>query len=269
MYKQNMDPLVFLTVFLQLSPFIIVSFFTLSSIFNSEIRGLIYLVCLLVTVGIAYGLNMYGLTFINKDSMPVSTPAHCGTLEIFKGTNFSIGQVILTFTFTYLLTNLILNDIREPDSHFVSNNWPTITFFSIILFTDLILNVKTDFFGYPFIGILILCISILLIFFKQIFGITLVHKLGIGEIFGYIFLVVSVLTILSYIGKGKEPGTYCYNLRQTSFSYLVGIVFGFLSGWLITHIFNNDELKYFPINTNKDKCKKATNKKYKCRKITK
>lgn len=269
MYKQNMDPLVFLTVFLQLSPFIIVSFFTLSSIFNSEIRGLIYLVCLLVTVGIAYGLNRNDLTFINKDSIPVSTPAHCGTLEIFKGTNFSIGQVILTFTFTYLLTNLILNDIREPDSHFVSNNWPTITFFSIILFTDLILNVKTDFFGYPFIGIPILVISILLIFFKQITGVTLVHKLGIGEIFGYTFLVLSVLAILSYIGMGKEPGTYCYNLRQTSFSYLVGIVFGFLSGGLITHIFNNDELKYFPINTNKDKCKKATNKKYKCRKITK
>lgn len=269
MYKQNMDPLVFLTVFLQLSPFIIVSFFTLSSIFNSEIRGLIYLVCLLVTVGVAYGLNMYGCTFINKDSMPVSTPAHCGTLEIFKGTNFSIGQVILTFTFTYLLTNLILNDIREPDSHFVSNNWPTITFFSIILFTDLILNVKTNFFGNRTIGLLILGISILLIFFKQLTGVTLVYKLGIGEIFGYIFLVVSVLTILSYIGEGKEPGTYCYNLQQTSFSYLVGIVFGFLSGWLITHIFNNDELKYFPINTNKDKCKKATNKKYKCRKITK
>ena len=95
------------------------------------------------------------------------------------------------------------------------------------------------------------------------------YKLGIGEIIGYTFLVLSVLTILSYIGEGKEPGTYCYNLQQTSFSYLVGIGFGFLSGWLITHIFNNDELKYFPINTNKDKCKKATNKKYKCRKITK
>jgi len=269
MYKQNMDPLVFLTVFLQLSPFIIVSFFTLSSIFNSEIRGLIYLVCLLVTVGIAYGLNRNDLTFITKDSIPVSTPAHCGTLEIFKGTNFSIGQVILTFTFTYLLTNLILNDIREPDSHFVSNNWPTITFFSIILFMDLILNVKTDFFDNWVIGSIILIISIILIFFKQITGVTLVYKLGIGEIIGYTFLVLSVLTILSYIGEGKEPGTYCYNLRQTSFSYLVGIGFGFLSGGLITHIFNNDELKYFPINTNKDKCKKATNKKYKCRKITK
>ena len=269
MYKQNMDPLVFLTVFLQLSPFIIVSFFTLSSIFNSEIRGLIYLVCLLVTVGIAYGLNRNDLTFIIKDSIPVSTPAHCGTLEIFKGTNFSIGQVILTFTFTYLLTNLILNDIREPDSHFVSNNWPTITFFSIILFTDLILNVKTNFFDNWGIGLIILAISIILIFFKQISGVALVHKLGTGELIGYTFLVLSVLTILSYIGKGKETGTYCYNLHQTSFSYLIGIVFGFLSGGLITHIFNNDELKYFPINTNKDKCKKATNKKYKCRKITK
>jgi hypothetical protein len=133
----------------------------------------------------------------------------------------------------------------------------------------LILNVKINFFDNWGIGLLILGISILLIFFKQITGRTLVHKLGTGELIGYTFLVLSVLTILSYIGKGKETGTYCYNLHQTSFSYLIGIGFGFLSGWLITHIFNNDELKYFPINTNKDKCKKATNKKYKCRKITK
>jgi hypothetical protein len=123
-------------LFLRLSPFVILCFFSISSIFNSDLKGVVYLAGVLL----AAGISLMSQGFIssksdNKDDI-------CDIISIGSGmfSNIPLGGTILGFTFMYLLQTMIQTDAEFPGLKTTERNWPTILFFIILIFFDLVLN---------------------------------------------------------------------------------------------------------------------------------
>jgi len=123
----------FMYMFLKLCPYILVCFFTISSIFSNDIKGIVYLVGLLGSIGFTIGISKLISEYLPAGSD--STDPICDLLSIGNA-NLSIlpiGEIITSFTFFYLLATIIRNDI-------VTTNIPTIVFFSVLLFAELVVN---------------------------------------------------------------------------------------------------------------------------------
>ena len=114
-------------LFLRLAPFILVSFFTLASIFNQDFKGLIYLIGLIFT---CFCSIMIGNVLpIGKSETQNEI---CNLITIGNTSDFSnlpVGQTIFGYTAAYLMYVIIKNKL-------VSNNIPTIVFFPVIIVLD-------------------------------------------------------------------------------------------------------------------------------------
>lgn len=241
----------FLFLFLRISPFILVSFFTLSSIFNSDLRGIVYIFGLLwaIFVNFLVGNN------INLSTIDEADKAGICDFVLFGNDGKSpipVGQTILGFTFFYLFSTLILKDrdyinknvdysnipnvptlgecLVTPwqmlsadflkfipnaisNAHSVAENKPTIFFFTILIFFDIFWN--TNLFRW----------------LKQLL---------------------------------ELPLNYCYTGKQTALAYIIGIIIGMIWGYVI-YSMKSPELQYFPEFKNNEVCKKASATKYKCK----
>lgn len=127
----------FIYMFIRLCPFILVCFFTISSIFNNDIKGIVYLIGLLFTVGITTILSKILPIFENGN-----TPdAVCNIISFGQGelSKVPISEVIIGFTFVYLLTTMITVG-NDTEVNLVLSNWPTIAFFSLLIITELYVN---------------------------------------------------------------------------------------------------------------------------------
>jgi len=127
----------FCYLFLRISPFIIVCFFLLSSIFNSDFRGLVYIAGLLFS---CFTTVIFGNAL--SDIIPTiditARPAICNSISIGQSGDVSklpLGQSVISFTFGYLLYTIIQNNI-------ITQNIATIVFFPILLLFDLVWNAK-------------------------------------------------------------------------------------------------------------------------------
>ena len=123
-----------LYLFYRLSPFILVCFFVLGSIINSEAKGFMYLVGLIVTTVACYGINS-GVTS-KPDGAPAgaASPA-CSTLEINGITSETtpIGMVIFSYTFFYLVYPIVKHDLAY-------DNIPLLLFFPLLILGDIYWN---------------------------------------------------------------------------------------------------------------------------------
>jgi len=142
-------------LFFRLAPFIIVSYFSLGSIFNQDVKGVVYLVGLLFscfvtflvgqTVPIAFSLGgSPSNPLIAKTVAPV-----CNMLTIGKDGSFSripLGISILCFTFIYLVAIIAKH-------HLELNNLPTLIIFPIIILGDFIWNLRND--CYSLMGVIL------------------------------------------------------------------------------------------------------------------
>jgi hypothetical protein len=123
-------------LFLRLAPFVLVSFFSLASIFNQDFKGLVYLVGLLF----ACFLNiMVGnvLTFIPRYD---PKPEICNMITISQSGEISalpLGQAVFGYTFMYLLYTIISYD-------YVKQNIPTLIFFPLLIIFDMVWNSKNS-----------------------------------------------------------------------------------------------------------------------------
>jgi hypothetical protein len=138
-------------LFLRLSPFILVCFFALASLFNQDFKGLIYLVGLIVTCFISILVGMPLKSTIEELNKLIVTPNTDGTTGkpficsdmITLGNaplfNLPIGQTIFGFTFAYLLSI-----ITNPKHNYVSQNIPTLIFFPVIILFDMIWNFRNE-----------------------------------------------------------------------------------------------------------------------------
>ena len=118
-------------LFLRLAPFILVCFFTLSSIFNQDFKGFIYLAGVLMS---AFFCMMVSKTF--GFQRPDNYPEVCNflLLDTTNDTfNLPLGTNMLTFTFAYLAYGMQVNDV-------VKQNAFTYLFFLILLGLDTLWN---------------------------------------------------------------------------------------------------------------------------------
>jgi hypothetical protein len=133
-------------LFFRLAPFIIVCYFSLGSIFNQDMKGVIYLVGLLFscfatflvgqTIPISFSIGSDPVNPLTKKTvMPV-----CNLLTIGKDGSFSripLGISILCFTLIYLASIIAKH-------HLEMTNLPTLIFFPILIVGDLIWNLRNE-----------------------------------------------------------------------------------------------------------------------------
>jgi hypothetical protein len=127
----------FTYLFLRLAPFVLVSFFALSSIFNQDFKGLVYLVGLLFAcfVNITVGNVLTFLPTIDEGSRPeICKMISLGQSDISK---LPLGQAVFGYTFAYLLYTIIVYD-------FVNQNIPTLVFFPLVIVFDALWNIKNS-----------------------------------------------------------------------------------------------------------------------------
>ena len=140
-------------LFFRLSPFIVACFFSLISIFNSDMKGLIYLVGLIFTTAITWifgrsiitpkNLNMMDIEFPEKAENPVQAetngiPQVCNFLSLGGFHSFSkvpLGLAVLSYTFFYLLYTI-------ASYHMEIFNIPTLILFPVLILADIWWNIS-------------------------------------------------------------------------------------------------------------------------------
>lgn len=150
-------------LFFRLSPFIIACFFAIGSIFNNDMKGLIYLVGLIFALGITLILGNT-LKYILFGSFTPNDSGVCNFLSLGGFSSFSavpLGLAILCYTFAYLLWSIVLY-------HLELYNIPTLVIFPILIGSDIFWNSSNN--CYPIMGCLV----------------SLVVAGGIGVLWGWI-----------------------------------------------------------------------------------
>jgi hypothetical protein len=125
----------FMNLFIKLCPFILVCFFTISSIFNNDLKGIVYLIGMLFTIGltilvgnIPYVVELLG----NPNGGELCETISFGHSSLSR---LPLGEVIIGFTFLYLLTSMM-----NVSTALVSANWPTVIFFILLIIAELNTN---------------------------------------------------------------------------------------------------------------------------------
>jgi len=120
-------------MFFRLSPFIIVSYFTLQSILNQDLKGVIYLVGLIVTSFIVYLIaSMLPEEPVSKNSNDLMK-VKCTQLTIGSGNPISqlpLSQTVFGYTLTYLSYFIGVNNLQ-------SQNIPIFILFPVLILGDI------------------------------------------------------------------------------------------------------------------------------------
>jgi hypothetical protein len=128
----NLFSLTYLIV--RLAPFILVCYFTLGSVFNQDLKGIIYLIGLLIACFISTGLGNINISGIGIDKNDI--PQLCKIIELSNNGPISkipLGMTILSYTFFYLLYIISVNKLWNK-------NIPTFVIFPIFIILDAIWN---------------------------------------------------------------------------------------------------------------------------------
>ena len=121
-------------LFVRLAPFIIVSCFTLNSILNLDLRGLIYLVGLLLACFVATVVSKIPMfDYDNSDGNML-----CNIITLSNNSsplsNIPLGQVTLAYTFFFIVSIIIkYNDKKDA---LVNRNIASLIIFPILILCD-------------------------------------------------------------------------------------------------------------------------------------
>tara|TARA_A200000159_G_C7226421_1_gene298326 strand:- start:65 stop:850 length:786 start_codon:yes stop_codon:yes gene_type:complete len=238
-------------LFLRLAPFILICFFTLSSIFNNDLRGIVYLFGLLIAVFTSF---IIGTNFDLGDIDPNDKSGVCDFVLFGKSAEGSVpvGETIIGYTFFYLFTTLILKDRDYINKVMNFNNIPNIPTLGGAFITpwqllslDFLKFIPALFFNIPNI------------------------RANLPTIFFFITLILfdlfwntSWFTPLKKILRMST--TYCYTSYQTVAAYAIGTFIGIFWSNVIFNT-NTPSLQYFPEYKNNEVCKRVTSTKYRCK----
>tara|TARA_B100001175_G_scaffold118973_2_gene101146 strand:- start:5276 stop:5866 length:591 start_codon:yes stop_codon:yes gene_type:complete len=129
----------FFYLFFRLSPFIIVSYFGLSSVLNQDIKGVIYLVGLLVSCFITITVGNLIPEPDTSDEEEVDNSV-CNLISIGHNRSFSkspLGISMLSYTLFYLVYIIIKYKI-------VMYNIPTLVLLPLLILGDLFWNISNS-----------------------------------------------------------------------------------------------------------------------------
>lgn len=127
-------------LFFRLSPFIIVCFFTLQSVFNQDLKGFIYLVGLLIACFVTILFGKF-----TGDWHGTEKNIKCRFIELNNGgfvSNIPLGQTVLSFTFFYLYYIM-------RRYHLVYQNIATMILFPLLIIGDFLWNMLNGCAGFP------------------------------------------------------------------------------------------------------------------------
>jgi len=168
----NTNLITYSYLFLRLAPFIIVSFFTILSIFNQDFKGIIYLVGLIFSC-FSSMLIYNSLTFLFPVNEDVHEHVLCNVMSFNNdetSSSIPIGQNILGYSFAYLMYFILSEKI-------VQYNIPIIVMFPIFILFDGLWNFNYNCFN-PLQLILSLGLGVL---FGVIWG-ALIYSLNIADL---------------------------------------------------------------------------------------
>jgi len=172
-------------LFARLSPFILVSFFILNSLFNQDFKGVIYLVGVIFACFFSIIVGNTGFIKSFEDSLGIGAGGNevCNLVTIGENASsingIPMGQTIISFTFFYLLTIILWNKVS-------AGNIPTLIFFPIIITFDFFWNLSNDCHG-PLSSIAAIIIG----------G-------GIGALWAFIFLKNKFTSLLYFNSLGDK-----------------------------------------------------------------
>jgi hypothetical protein len=122
-----------LYMFFRLSPFIIVSYFTLQSILNQDLKGVIYIIGLIVTSFVVFLIaSILPEESVSKDSSELMK-IKCTQLTIGSSHPISklpLSQTVFGYTLTYLSYFIGVNNLQ-------SQNIPIFILFPILILGDI------------------------------------------------------------------------------------------------------------------------------------
>jgi len=122
-----------LYMFFRLSPFIIVSYFTLQSILNQDLKGVIYLIGLIVTSFVVYLIaSVLPEESVSKNSSELMK-IKCTQLTIGSSQPISklpLSQTVFGYTLTYLSYFIGVNNLQ-------SQNIPIFILFPVLILGDI------------------------------------------------------------------------------------------------------------------------------------
>jgi hypothetical protein len=126
-------------LFIRLAPFILVCYFTLSSVFNQDLKGIIYLIGLLFACFATASLG--NIKLFSVDSLPQL----CKFITLSNGSpvsNIPLGLTILSYTFFYLFYIIGQNGLW-------ASNIPTFILFPILIVCDAVWNLNNSCMNIP------------------------------------------------------------------------------------------------------------------------
>ena len=212
-----MDLFGLLYLFFRLSPFIVASFFSLISVFNSDLKGFIYLVGLIFSTAITMGSGSLLETVIPSGSSTpsasadgtsaatptaasstptsvattptasvttnsVGIPPVCNTLSLGGFSGFSkvpLSTAVLSYTFFYLVYTIGKNNMALY-------NIPTLILFPILILSDMGWNIQNG--CYPLLS----CV------------VSLIVAGGIGVLWSYIISIYMPNMQYLIVGSNRE-----------------------------------------------------------------
>lgn len=123
----------------RLAPFILVSFFTLSSVLNQDFKGIIYLAGLLISCFISVAV---GNTSSIISEIPTDMNETCNSLTLSdsgKLSNLPLSMNVFSYTFFYLVYVIAKYDKKYK---LAANNIPTLILFPLLILGDAYWNMK-------------------------------------------------------------------------------------------------------------------------------
>jgi len=173
----------------RLAPFILVSFFVLSSIFNSDIRGILFLALLLCN---CFATIIIG-SWLDKDAYKAND--FNGVCNAMSLTNtgplskvFPLNINVMSFTMAYLVQIMQYTDEKNGDHALVNSNIPMIIIFSLFILYNWYWLVAND------------CTSFLLAFGSMAIG------FGLGWGFSRGIMENNVADLASFNGISNKGG---------------------------------------------------------------
>ena len=126
-----------LYMFFRLAPFIIICYFTLQSVFNLDLKGIIYLVGLVVTCGIT---TVIAATLPEEKGLMPSDYSKIRCTQLTIGNNqplskLPLSQTVLGYTLTYLSYFIGVNNLQ-------TQNITTFILFPIMIIADIIWSTR-------------------------------------------------------------------------------------------------------------------------------
>lgn len=135
-FELNIGSLIY--IFFRLAPFFIVSYFTLSSIFNADFRGFVYLVGLVIACVICILIGkVLPSPMLDK---PTDVRMKCSALTLGKTeplSNLPLSQTVFGFTLAYLSYFIATHSLTQ-------SNIPMFIVMSSIIVSDLYWNIANN-----------------------------------------------------------------------------------------------------------------------------